>query len=40
MKNVIRAVLIVVALLVVIIGTRPDHFHVERSTFIAPTAGR
>jgi uncharacterized protein YndB with AHSA1/START domain len=35
MRNVLRIVLIVVALLVVFIGTRPNHFHVERSTTIA-----
>jgi uncharacterized protein YndB with AHSA1/START domain len=38
MRNVLRIVLIVVALLVVVIGTRPDHFHVERSATIAAPA--
>ena len=35
MRNVIRVVLAIVAVLVIVIGTRPDHFHVERSTTIA-----
>jgi uncharacterized protein YndB with AHSA1/START domain len=38
MRNVIRVVLIVVALLILFIGTRPGEFHVERSTTIAAPA--
>ncbi len=35
MRNVIRIIVLVIALLVGFIGTRPDHFHVERSATIA-----
>lgn len=35
MRNVIRIVLLVVALLIIFIQRRPDQFHVERSTTIA-----
>jgi len=38
MKNVIRVVLIVVALLILYIGTRPGEFRVERSATIAAPA--
>jgi len=38
MKNVIRVVLVVVALLILYIGTRPGEFRVERSATIAAPA--
>jgi len=37
MRNVIRVVVLVVALLIAFITSRPDHFRVERSTSIAAT---